>query len=711
MALINPLPPEMLCKRCNPDEFTFDTTTELEELTEIIGQDRAIEAVQFGVTIRREGYNLYVLGPHSTGKFSAVRQFLEQKAAAEAPPDDWCYVNNFEQPHKPRALRLPPGFGVALRRDMTTFVEELSTAIPAAFEGDDYRTRKQAIEEQFKDQNEAAFQSIQRLAQERRLALVQTPSGIIFAPLMEGKVISPVEFDKLPPNQQEQFKSEIASLQEELDKAIHQARQLQKKQRAQIKSLARDVARIEVEHLMEDLLETYRDLPDVLAYFKAVQNDVVENVNDFLASEEEEASAPLAGMPLPRSLQGPMRYRRYQVNVLIDHSKSKGTPVVYEDYPTYQNLVGRIKNIVTHMGAVMTDFTLIKPGALHRANGGYLILDAHKILTQPFAWEQLKRVLRAGEITIESLGQIYGVVNTVTVKPEPIPLHVKIVLIGDRMLYYMLCQYDPDFSELFKVAADFSEDMDRSLENETLYARLIGTLAHKENLRHFDRGAVARVIEHSARMAGDTQKLSIQMQGVADLVREADYWAAQAKRDIVTREDVQKVIDAQVYRAGRLRERVQEQIKRGIVLIDTDGTKVGQINGLSVISLGTFSFGQPSRITARARLGKGEVIDIEREVKLGGPLHSKGVLILSGFLGARYVVDRPLSLSASLVFEQSYGGVDGDSASSAELYALLSALANVPLKQSLAVTGSVNQHGEVQAIGGVNETIEGFFDI
>ncbi len=704
------LPPTDLCKHCDPAQFSFATTAELEELTEIIGQERAVSAVKFGISIRREGYNLYVLGPHSTGKFSAVRQFLEQQAIGEPTPGDWCYVNNFDQPHRPRALHLPAGRGSALVADMSAFVEELRTVIPAVFDGEDYRNRLQSIDDQFKQKHEAAFQNIQQLAKERNLALIRTPNGIAFAPLAEGKIITPEEFEKLPAEEQERIKKQIEEMQDEMDKAIYQARQLEKEQREQIRALNRDVAQTEVSHLMVDLRKKYADLPAVLDYLQTVEKDVVDNVDDFRGTTEDEAT-PLAGMPLPRSLRGPAFLRRYQVNLLVDHSGNHGTPVIYEDHPTYPHLVGRIEHIATQFGTLTTDFTLVKPGALHRANGGYLILEAHKILAQPFAWEQLKRALRAEKIEIESAGQMYGVINTVSLKPEPIPLDIKVVIIGDRLLYYLLSQHDPDFGELFKVAADFAADMERNTENNLLYARLIGTIARKEGLRHFDAPAVARVIERSARIVEDAERLSIRMQSVADLVREADYWAAEAGHDVVTREDMQKSIDMQIYRVSRIKERMQEQILRGTFLIDTDGAQVGQINGLSVINMGNYEFGRPTRITARVRLGRGNIIDIEREVKLGGPLHTKGVLILSGFLGARFIPDRPLSLSASLVFEQSYGEVDGDSASSAELYALLSALADVPLKQSLAVTGSVNQLGQVQAIGGVNEKIEGFFEV
>ncbi len=705
--IIEPLPPQQLRQTCDPSQFDFETTAELKDLSEIIGQERAVEAIQFGIGIQREGYNLFALGPSGTGKRTTIRQFLDQKAAAEPIPSDWCYVNNFEQPHKPRALRLPPGQGVVLRKDMEQLVEELRTAIPAAFESEDYRTRRQEIEEEFKERQEKAFSDIQKQAQERSIALIRTPVGLAFAPLREDEVISPDEFQKLPAEKRKQVEADISKLQEQLQAIIYQVRQWEREARDKVKELDRQVAMSVVGHPIDELREKYAQLPDVVDYLGAVQQDVIENVDEFRKSEE---TPQVMGIPLPRSLVGPPLFRRYQVNVLVDHSESKGAPVVYEDHPTYNNLIGRIEHIA-HMGALVTDFNLIKPGALHRANGGYLILDARQLLLQPYAWDGLKRALRSREVRIESLSQVLSLVSTVSLEPEPIPLDVKVVLIGERLLYYLLYQLDPDFGELFKVEADFNEEIPRTPENNLLYARLIGTIARKEGLRPFDRGAVARVIEHSARMADDAEKLSIHLLSTADLLREADYWAGVAGNGVVTADDVQRAIDAQIHRADRLRELVQEEIKRGTILIDTTGERVGQVNGLSVIQLGNFAFGRPNRITARVRLGKGEVVDIEREVELGGPIHSKGVLILSGFLGARYAAERPLSLSASLVFEQSYSGVEGDSASLAELCALLSSLAEVPIRQSLAVTGSVNQHGEVQAIGGVNEKIEGFFDV
>ncbi|MBE9506530.1 MAG: AAA family ATPase [Chloroflexi bacterium] len=702
-----PLSAQQLRQTCDPSQFDFETTDELEDLNEIVGQERAVDAILFGMGIRREGYNLFALGPSGTGKRTTIRQFLDRKAAAEPTPSDWCYVNNFEQPHRPRALRLPPGQGVVLREDMEQLVEELRTAVPAAFESEDYRTRKQEVEEEFKERQEKTFGEIRKQAQERSIALIRTPVGLAFAPLQEGEVVEPDEFQKLPEEERKQVETEIAKLQEGLQEAIRQVRQWEREAREKVKELDREIAMFAVGHLIDELCQKHAELPDVVDYLNAVQQDVIENVDEF---REAEQKPQVMGIPLPRSLVGPPLFRRYQVNVLVDHSESEGAPVICEDHPTYNNLVGRIEHLA-QMGALVTDFNLIKPGALHRANGGYLILDARQLLLQPYAWEGFKRAVRSREVRIESLAQALSLVSTVSVEPETIPLDVKVVLIGERLLYYMLYRLDPDFGELFKVEADFNAEMMRTPENNLLYARLMATLARKNELRPFDREAIAWIIERSARAAGDAEKLSVHLLSVSDLLREADYWAGVAGNGVVTAGDVQRAIDAQIHRADRLRERVQEQIQRGTILIETTGERVGQVNSLSVMELGSFAFGRPSRITARVRLGKGEVVDIEREVELGGPIHSKGVLILSSFLGARYAAEHPLSLSASLVFEQSYGGVEGDSASMAELCALLSALAEVPIKQSWAMTGSVNQHGEAQPIGGVNEKIEGFFDV
>ncbi len=703
---IEALRPEQLRHVCDPAQFSFETTRELEDLGQTIGQERAVGAVQFGMGIQRAGYNLFALGPSGTGKRTTISQFLHRKASGEPIPSDWCYVNNFEDNQRPTALRVPPGRGVELRKDVEELVEELKTAVPALFESEDYQTRRQQLQEEFQERQEEALNEIREKAKTRDIALIRTPVGLAFAPIRDGEVVTPDEFQKLSEERREQVKEDVGELQDELQEAMRQARQWERKARDRMKELDREVAMLAVGHRIEELQQKYADLESVVAYLQAIKDDVVESVDEFRSSGEAEGQS-VFGVPMERLREA--AFRRYQVNVVVDHSQSEGAPVIYEGHPTYNNLIGRIEHIA-QMGALVTDFNLIRSGSLHRANGGYLIVDARELLMQPYAWEGLKRVLRAQEVRIESLSQALSLVSTVSLEPEPIPLSVKIVLIGERLLYYLMNEYDPDFNELFKVEADFSDEMPRSPENDQLYARLVAAVARHEELRPFDRYAVARVIERSSRIAGDNRKLSTHLLSIADLLEEADYWAGQVGRDVVTAEDVERAIGERIARADRLRQRTQEHIARGMILLDTEGEKTGQVNGLSIISLGDYAFGRPSRITARTRLGKGNVVDIEREVELGGPIHSKGVLILSGFLGGHYASDYPLSLSASLVFEQSYAGIEGDSASLAELCALLSALADLPIRQSLAVTGSVNQHGEVQPIGGVNEKIEGFFD-
>ncbi|HEV2423344.1 MAG TPA: ATP-binding protein [Terriglobia bacterium] len=708
MGSIRPLTADELYKRCDPDEFTFETTADLEDLKDVLGQERAVASLRFGMGIQHPGYNLFVLGPTGLGKHFTVREFFDRQAATEPVPADWCYINNFADSQKPSTLCLPAGKGAELRDDVAKLVEELRSALPSIFDSEDYRTRKQAVEEEIKERHDKAVEEVRRGAQEKGIGMLRTPTGLVFAPVRKGEVISPEEFEQLPQEDRTRVEEDLAALQQRMQTVMRSFPQWEKEGRDRVKALNREVATLAIAHLMDDLRRKYADLPQAVGYLNALQQDVSGNVDEFLAPPESPLAALISGTS--RGGAGQTFFRRYEINLLVDHRSGQGAPVIYEDNPTYQNLVGQAE-YSAQLGALVTDFSLIKAGALHRANGGYLILDAYKMLMQPYAWEGLKRALRTSEIRIESVGQMLSLMSTVSLEPEPIPFKVKVILVGERRLYYLLTQLDPDFAALFKVAADFEESVDRNDGNTLLYARRIATFGREEGLVPFDRGAVARIIEHTARVAEDSEKLSTHRRMLTDLLRESDYWARQDSRRVASAEHVQQAIDAQIHRSDRVREHLQEQIQRGTLLIDTEGERVGQVNGLSVLSLGPYSFGHPSRITARVRLGKGEVIDIEREVELGGPIHSKGVLILSGFLGGRYASDQPLSLSASLVFEQSYGGVEGDSASSAELYALLSALAQTPVRQSLAVTGSVNQNGQVQAIGGVNEKIEGFFDV
>lgn len=711
MAKPAPLRVEALYRRTDLDSLDFETTEQLSDLAEIIGQPRAIESVQFGTGIQKAGYNIFALGPAGSGKRSLVTRFFQERAAREPVPDDWIYVHNFEVEHKPNAVRLPAGLGLSFQRDMARFIEDLTTTLPAAFESDEYRARRRVVEEEIEERQAKAFEEMQQRAKDRNMALLRTPGGLVFAPVKDGEVMPPEEFQKLPQQIREEMEKQVAELQEELQKMLQQVPAWQREIRQKTRELDREVTAVAVANLLGDLRTDYAPVPEIAEFLDSVEKDIIESASRLLSPEGggDEADKSLPTL-LERLRQGPSPFRRYQVNLLVDHHATKGAPVIYEDNPTFQDLTGRIER-EAQMGALVTDFTLIKPGALHLANGGYLILDARKVLLQPNAWETLKRALGSRHIKIESLGQMLGLMTTVSLEPEPIPLDIKVALLGDRLLYYLLAEADPEFNELFKVQADFAETMARTGESQELYARVIATLVRKRGLKPFNRRAVATVIEHASRRAEDAEKLSAQIESLSDLLCEADYWAGENGGVQVSAEDIQKAIDAKVYRSDQIRERMQESILRDFVMIATSGEEIGQLNGLSVLRVGDFTFGVPSRITARVRRGKGEVVNIEREVELSGPIHSKGVMILSSFLGARYGAEQPLSLAASLVFEQSYSGVEGDSASSAELYALLSALSEVPIRQALAVTGSVSQYGQVQAIGGVNEKIEGFFDI
>jgi lon-related putative ATP-dependent protease len=593
---------------------------------------------------------------------------------------------------------------------MVGALDELRSVLPALFEGEDYQVRRRAIDEKFRSGQDEAFEALNGKAQSQNIAVLRTPTGFTMAPMHEGKVVKPEVFNALPEAMRKDVEHKIEGLQKELESILERMPKADKKRRALLSELNEDVARNAVAEALHDLLTSYADVPQVLDYLHAAGRDLVRNVALFLRSSEEENAIVKQPVDIARDA----RFRRYLVNVMVSNGVGAqgGAPVVEEINPTHANIIGRVEHIA-QMGTLVTDFLLIKPGALHRANGGYLLVDARKLLLSPFAWEALKRAIKGRELRIEPPSEVAGLnlISTQSLDPEPIPLIVKVVLFGDRELYYLLSAYDPDFVRLFKVQADFDDTIARSAENDNSYARLIASIVTEHGLKPLDAAGVARIIDEGARLADDREKLSIEIGRIADIVREADYWSGQAKRKVTGRQDVARAIEEQIQRSDRLRDRAQETISRGIVLVDTEGEKVGQINGLSVLQLGAFAFGRPSRITARVRVGAGRVVDIEREAKLGGPLHSKGVMILWGFLAGRYALDVPLALAATLVFEQSYGGVDGDSASAAELLALLSALAELPIKQSLAMTGSVNQRGEVQAIGGVNEKIEGFFDV
>ncbi|UZJ41035.1 AAA family ATPase [Prosthecochloris sp. SCSIO W1101] len=708
MPIPSPLSPEKLYRQCDPSSFSFASTQDLDGKIKISGQERAREAIRFGVGIKHNGFNIFALGPTGTGKQTTLEQYLRDTASRKTVPDDWCYVYDFDNMRQPLAISMPAGKACTFRRDMENLIEGLLTVIPGAFSSEEYQEQEKNIKEQLNERQASEIETLEKKAAEKNIALIRTPSGFAFAPVKKGEVLNAEEFMRLKDKEKEIIEKEIGLLKESMQSIMLQVPKWQRETQEKIKDLNQQITSFAVKPLFAELKVKYDDHKAIKKYFDAVEKDVIENFSQFLEKE-----SPVPQMLLPPGQgknTGNKSFNQYRVNVVVNNRRTKGAPVIYEDKPSTQNLVGDIEHLA-QMGTLVTDFTLIKPGALHRANGGYLILDARRLLLEPLAYEALKKAIRTRQIRIESLAQLYGMASTVSLDPQPIPLQTKIILLGERWLYYLLSARDPDFNELFKVAADFDDEMERNQDNHLSYAGFISSIVNREKLKHLDRHAVARMVEYGSRLSGDSDKLSTHIQSITDLVNESDYYATENNHDLITRDDVQQAIDARRYRAGRIPGKIQDAILQNTILIDTESEKVGQINGLSVYMLGNQSFGKPSRITTRIKMGKGEVIDIEREVEMGGPIHSKGVMILSGFLGGRFGGEQPLSLSATLVFEQSYGGIEGDSASSAELYALLSAISGKPIKQCFAVTGSVNQYGEIQAIGGVNEKIEGFFDL
>ena len=703
-----PLTVDALRRTVDPVKLGFKTTAELEPISGLIGQDRALRAIEFGANMKSNDFNIFVLGPPASGKATATRSFLSEKAEGLPAPFDWVYIYNFDNPNQPRALRVPPGRARLLEKGLVAAIDELRITLPQVFEGEDYQARRRSIESETRATQEEAFEALSRKAQLQNIAIMRTPTGFAMAPMHEGKVVKPEVFNGLPEEMRKAVEVKIEGLQKELERILEAVPKSDKLRRNKLSELNEEVANIAAIEALDDVKALFADVPDVVQHLEAAHKDLVRNVGLFLASNDEESE--IVKQPVDTSRDP--RFRRYMVNVIVSNGEGDPhAPVVEELNPNYSNLIGRVDHIA-QMGALMTDFLLIKPGALHRANGGYLLIDARKLLMSPFAWEALKRALKAREIRIEQPSETSGfALSTQSLDPAPIPLDVKVVLTGDRELYYLLSQHDSDFPGLFKVQADFDDTIERSDTNYRDYSRVMASIIRNYGLKPMDAGGVALMLEESARLASDREKLSIEIGRISDIIREADYWAGKAGNAEVTKSDVARAIDEQTQRSDRLRDRAQETIDRDIVFVDTDGAKVGQINALSVMQLGNFAFGRPARITARVRMGQGRVTDIEREVNLGGPLHSKGVMILWGYLAGRFAQDVPLAMAATLVFEQSYGGVDGDSASSTELYALLSALSEVPIEQRFAVTGSVNQWGEVQPIGGANEKIEGFFDV
>ena len=697
------VPVERLRRVCRSLGKAGETPAE-DEIVSVsqVGQSRAVESLRFGIGLEREGFNVFALGPPGSHRHALVTELAEAKAREKDAPDDWCYANDFSNPERPRALRMPAGRGAVFRDDMRALIGDIRIAIPAIFEEDDYRNQLKALETELQEEIKEQWEDIRRKAAKEDIAVLQTPSGYVLAPLRDGKVIDDEEFEKLPKEKRESIQKTIKTLSEDLQARIESLPKLRKQQYERVRALDQEVTAHAVKVLLQDLKAKYADIPAVAAYLEEAEQDIIDNAQEFRQTDE-----PV--LPFLRQDTSSI-LMNYEINLVVSNKPDNHAPVVYETNPSYPNLIGKVEHRA-EMGALLTDFSMVRGGALLHANGGYLVLDAHRVLGRPFAWEALKQALFTKEVRIEAPADTLGFATTTSLKPEPIPLDVKIILIGERWLYYLLSLYDKEFGGLFKVAVDFDDDVRRTDDNVESYARLIDARAREHELLPFDPAAVMRIIEQRARQADDSERLSMNIRSLDDLLLEADYWARQREAKKVDSEDVAAAIAHKKRRLGRVESRIIEAIERDTLLIDTSGECVGQVNGLSVVDLGDYRFGHPVRITATTRIGTGDVVDIEREVKLGGAIHSKGVLILSSALTSRYAPTTPLSLHASIVFEQSYGGVEGDSASVAELCALVSSIAKVPIRQNLACTGSINQLGRVQAVGGVNEKIEGFFEI
>jgi len=704
---VSELSPEKLRLECPPDQVGCETSAELGPVDGIIGQDRALKALKFGVEMKGKGFNVYVAGPPITGKRPAARSFLENIAKTRPVPPDWVYVNNFQNPYEPKALKLPPGKARVFQKDLKTLVDQAKRAVPAALQNDEFVSRGNSITKKAVVERNAILSDLNKQAEVHGYAVRMTQLGITIIPVVDGKTVSQEEFDSLPARTKKKYDQSRDTVRAALDKAGKEVNDLDARTLEELKKLRDDSVRYAIGGLMTNLVSRYEGMPDVVQHLNELRDDIMENTELFTPGGAEEKPDAEQQSPLEKNLPE-FLFRRYDVNVIVDNSESKGAPVISEDNPTVTNLLGKFEN-ESRFGAITTDFTLIKGGSIHRANGGYLILGAIELLKNQFSYDGLKRVLQGGSILIEETGQRLGVASTKTLVPQPIPLNVKIILVGDHEIYQALYTQDPDFGILFKVKAHFDDSIERNDTNQKTYGSFVHSLCEREGLNHLEASALAKVVEYGSRLAEDQTKLSTKFPEIADLVREANFYAVQDEAKLIKNVHIKKALDEKVYRSNLLDEKVKEMIERGIILIDTSGTQVGQVNGLSVIGLGDFDFGQPSRITASLGLGRRGIVDIERESRMGGQTHTKGVLIISGYLENKYAHDKPLSLSCRLVFEQSYGGVDGDSASSTELYAILSALSELPIRQNLAVTGSVNQKGVVQAIGGVNEKIEGFY--
>ncbi|MDD1698569.1 MAG: AAA family ATPase [Methanoregula sp.] len=706
--MIKPLPIGDYRAVYSPAQVECTTTETLQPTEEIIGQERAQKALRFGLEIQERGFNIYVAGMPGTGRRTAVKNFLDDLAKTKPKADDWVYVNNFVNPYEPLAIRLPAGMSTPFKKDMAVFIEEARRALPRAFESEDYATKRGEVVGKLDKEREGIIAQVNESAAHQGFTIQMGPTGLIIIPVIDNKPLTEEEFQALPEETRTEILRKREALEPDLRTGFRKIRELDLRGMEVIAKLNNEIALYAIGDLLNGLREKYGKIAEVLTYVDSVQKDILDNLSIFLGSpqQQQEQVPPQFQQWLAKDLQ----FRKYEVNVMVDNGGLAGAPVIYEETPSYQNLLGRSEKEF-QFGFMTTDFMMIRPGSAHKANGGYLVIPVLDLFRYPFAWDGLKSALKTEKVRVEEPGEQAGFIFARGLKPQPIPLNVKVILIGTPEISQILHHGDPDYPDLFKVRADFDTVMDRNDDNAKKYAAFICTLCQKFGLKHLDNTAVAKVVEYGSRLAEDKQKLSTRFSAISDLIREANFYAVQDQAEHITVKHIKRAIEEKIYRSNLVQEKIQEYIARGVFLIETEGSMVGQINGLSVMEMGDIAFGRPSRVTASVAAGRDGIVDIERQSEMGGPTHTKGVLILGGYLAGKYAQDKPLSLSAKLVFEQSYGGVDGDSASSTELYAILSALSGLPIRQAIAVTGSVNQRGEVQAIGGVNEKLEGFYEV
>jgi lon-related putative ATP-dependent protease len=704
--MLKPLSIEELYQCCDPSVFAFNTTEELPDTVETIGQERALRAIDFGLNLEDSGFNIFMLGENGTGKMTTIKAILSRKAADEPVPSDWCYVYNFGDPDMPLAISLPPGSASVFHKDMDELVKTLRAEIPKIFESKEYEKQKNRIMEEFQKKQKELFSALEEEAKDKGFSIRKSVSGLMIVPVKKtGEPLTEDEYEALDENTKAKIDEIGKSLQERLNDVVREVREGEKGLKTLLADLEREAALSAVGHLMDELKHKYQDHERITSYLNEVTEDILEHLDDFKAQEEQ--TPPL---PFMRMQKTEPTFTRYMVNVLVNNRETKGAPCIYESNPTYFNLLGRLEYKFQY-GMASTDFSLIKAGSLHRANGGYIVINVLDLLRSMFSYDALKRSIRNKEIKIEDIWEQYRMISTTTLRPEAIPLSVKVILVGTPYLYYLLYSLDEDYRELFKVKADFDNRMDSTADTVQKYASFVASTSRKEGALPFDRTGVAKIVEYGARLAGHRKKLSSQFSEVTDLIRESNYWAKQAGSPLVRDEHVEKALQEKVYRNNRIEERIQEMIVEGTIIVDTEGERVGQINGLAVLDMGDYMFGKPSRITAKTYTGKAGVINIERETKMSGKIHEKAILIITHYINSTFARKKPISFSASITFEQLYDMVEGDSASCAELYVILSSLAGVPLRQNLAITGSMDQYGDVQPIGGVNEKIEGFFDL